>query len=100
MSNADKRIFEIASPVRQYLTGGIRAEELVRIVDTLVANNWLHGRDDRVVEAVERLHEALALYVRDQPTRSQEPRVYIGDEELRHRAEEFEKALDQMRDTR
>ena len=99
MSRMGKLIPEISVPVRQYLEGGIRAEELVRIVDDLVANDSLHGPDAQIAALVEQLHEALALYVRDEPTRKQEPGIYIGDDQLRQQAIEFEKTLEQVRTT-
>jgi len=93
MSGGEMTIPEISGPVRQYLEGAIRAEQLVHVIDDLVANDFLYGLDAEVVALVERLHEALALYVRDEATRKQEPGIYIGDEQLRQGAIEFEKAL-------
>lgn len=95
-AGTDKLIPEISTPVRGYLNGTLRAEELIRIVDDLVAADFLRGRDDRLVALVERLHESLALFVRDEPTRSQEPGVYIGEGELRERAVEFETRLEEF----
>lgn len=92
----DKRIAQISDPVRQYLRMGLRAEDLVRIVDDLVANDFLHGLDSGVVALIDSLHEFLALYIRDEPTRKQEPGIYVGDLELRRRAAEFEHAIEQL----
>jgi hypothetical protein len=96
MSSSTKLIPEISVPVRHYLAGAIRAEELVRIVDDLVADDFLHGLDAQVVALIAQLHEALALYIRDEPTRNQEPGIYLGDDQLRQEAIAFQKALGQV----
>lgn len=93
MKRDDKLISQILGPVRQYLDGELRAEELVRIVDDLVANDFLHGLELRLVALIERLHVALSLYVCDEQTRKQEPGVYLGDVELRQKAIEFYEAI-------
>ena len=91
-----KLIPEISVPVRRYLEGVLRAGDLVRTVDDLVTNDFLDGQDAQILSTIERLHEALALYVRDEPTRMQEPGIYIGDDQLRERAIEFEQSLKQI----
>jgi hypothetical protein len=96
MSNRGKLIPEISVPVHQYLDGVLRAEDLVRIVDDLVSNDFLCRFDAKIISVVNRLHEALALYVRDELERKQEPCIYIGDEQLREKAIEFEKSLEQV----
>jgi hypothetical protein len=98
MSEIDKPFPKISTPVRRYLEGELRAEELIRVVDEFVANDFLHGLDARFVALVERLHESLALYVRDEPTRKQEPGIYIGDVELRQRSTEFLDAVRLLED--
>jgi hypothetical protein len=91
-----KLIPEISEPVRQYLAGTLRAELLVNIIDDLVAKDFLHGLDPQVIALIERFHEALALYIRDEPTRKQEPGIYIGDDDLQRQAIDFQKALEQI----
>jgi len=96
MRDGRRSIPEVSMAVRQYLEGKLPAEQLVRTVDDLVANDFLCGLDAQIVALVEGFHEALALYVRDEPTRAQEPGIYIGDEQLRQKAIEFEGRLEQI----
>lgn len=89
MSNQQPTIQLVQEPVEQYLANQLSATELVRIVDDLVAHDRLHGLTARLAEAVAKLHEVLALYVPDEPTREEEPGIYIGEDELRQQAATF-----------
>ena len=99
MNSNNTMIGLVRLPVQQYLGNRIPAAELVRIVDDLVAQDRLDGLSTCYAELVARLHEALALYVADEPTRRQEPGIYIGDEELRRKAMEFLVDLESLAQT-
>src|SRR5687768_8932117 len=88
MSEVDTGIQLVQRPVELFLAHQLRATELVRIVDDLVAQACLDGLNPHQQELVERLHDALALYVPNDPTRQTEP-GYIGEVELRQKAAEF-----------
>jgi len=99
VSKDDTIIGLVKLPAEQYLACNLPAARLVQIVDQLVADDRLHGLDAGQSLLVGQLHEALALYVPDEPTRRLEPGIYIGEEELRRSVEAFLaglKAPDQM----
>lgn len=89
MSNFQDKILLVQEPVLRYLAGRISALELVRIIDDLVAEDRLDGLAPSHAQAISKLHESLALYVPDEPTRLQEPGIYIGDEELKSQTAAF-----------
>lgn len=93
MTNADRPLMKVVTPVRHYLKGELPAPQLVGIVDNLVSENLMSELEPAAASLVDKLHVALALYAPDKITRREEPHVLIGPFDLLKEVQKFDEQV-------
>lgn len=90
MMHSTRKLMKVVHPVRKFIAGDMPANELVKVIDDLVAANLLSDLDPPAAALVDKLQTALALYVPDAMTRKEEPLAFIGPMDLLKEAQDFD----------
>ena len=71
----------VKAAIDAYVTGTIVGQDLVRRIDTLMADELPDGLSDSLLEMLNGFQDDLALYVEDRKQRKEHP-AYFGPDEL------------------
>ena len=93
MKKIDEPIMKVVGPVRLYIQGELAASHLVNLVDALVSENLLSNLEPATALLLDELQLALALYVPDESSKQEDPRILIGPCDLLNEARKFDEKV-------